>query len=79
MIKALTLISQFEVAFVLEKFTKKSKLRHVGMQLTDTVSNWWLAGSLWQNMLAYGRLKHFSTLFYEKFFPLDFKEDMRKG
>ena len=40
--KALAFIRQFEVAFANGHFSEESKIRHVGMYLKDTASNWWL-------------------------------------
>ena len=74
--KALAFIRQFEVAFVHEKFTEKSKLRHVGMYLTETAENWWLAKILEHSDAKTWTL--FKEQFYEQFLPLDFEKDVRK-
>lgn len=42
----LSRISQFEIAFCDNEFTKTSKLHHVGMHMNMTPTNWWLAKKL---------------------------------
>ena len=74
--KALNFIRQFEVAFVHERFTKKSKLQHVGMYLTDTANDWWLARILERTDAR--TWKNFKAQFYEQFLPPDFNKDVQK-
>lgn len=71
-IKALTFISQFEIAFHEEEFSKRSKLKHVGMYMKETVAHWWLAEKLcdntittWNEFFTYSLLQSYSLSLYK--------------
>ena len=65
--KALSFIRQFDVAFVQEDFTEKSKLRHVGMYLKGMASDWWLTKILEKEQAR--TWKDFRKQFFKQFLP----------
>ena len=74
--KALAFIRQFDVAFVQENFTEKSKLRHVGVYLRNMASDWWLTKILEKRQPR--TWKQFKVQFFRQFLPPDFKKDVQK-
>lgn len=74
--RALAFVRNFNVAFVEEDFTDKSKLWHVGMYLKGKASDWWLTKILEKKKAK--TWTQFKSQIFKKFLPPNFEKDVRQ-